>query len=137
MDFLFVYGSWGPLDRLKILPRSVGTFRPPGKPLPRTFQKSIFVVYFVLSKKPKKSKPWADLAKQMTSRGRNTYQNVRNVQYIGTDALPFSNEFGRVELSHFPSENVEKHPKSPTYQMWNEYNVFLKNTLLKISVYYI
>ena len=46
-NMFFVYGSWEALDSLKILPRGVGTFRPPGKPLPRTFQKSLFVVYFL------------------------------------------------------------------------------------------
>ena len=34
--FSFVYGSWGPLDSVKRLSRGVGTFCPPGEPIPRT-----------------------------------------------------------------------------------------------------
>ena len=32
----------------------------------------------------------------------------------------------RVELFNFPSENMSKSPKSPTYQMWNEYIFFFE-----------
>ena len=105
------------------------------KPSPGFSKKQHFIYFSNIVSDPQFSQ--LNLAKQPSSRGRHTHQNVRNVQHTGTDGHAFSNEFGRVELSHFPSENVEKHPKSPTYQMWNEYNVFLKNTLLKISVYYI
>ena len=49
----------------------------------------------------------------------------------------FQTNSGESSYRIFRRKNVEKHPKSPTYQMWNEYNVFLKNTLLKIGVYYI
>ena len=40
-----VYGSWEPLDSLKILPRDVGTFSTIGKPLPRNFQKCVFCIF--------------------------------------------------------------------------------------------
>ena len=44
----------------------------------------------------------------------------------------------RVELFNFPSENMSKSPKSPTYQMWNEYNVFFeKHTFENMSILYI
>ena len=41
-DFV-VYGSWGPLDSLKILSRGVGTFSTPGEAIPMIFEKSIFL----------------------------------------------------------------------------------------------
>ena len=35
--FFFVYGSWEPLDSVKILSRGVGTFSTPGEPVGTTF----------------------------------------------------------------------------------------------------
>ena len=37
---------------------------------------------------------------------------MRNVQHILKSAIALQNDFMRVELSHFPSENVEKQQKS-------------------------
>ncbi len=39
-----IYGSWGPLGSLKILPQGAPTFSTPGKAIPRLFEKSIFLV---------------------------------------------------------------------------------------------
>ena len=43
--FFFVYGSWEPLDSLKILPRGVGTFSPIGQAIPRISKKR-HCIYF-------------------------------------------------------------------------------------------
>ncbi len=37
--FLLLYGSWGPLDSLKILPRGTPMFSTPGNAIPRLFEK--------------------------------------------------------------------------------------------------
>ncbi len=37
--FFFLYGSWGPLDRLQILPRGTPTFSTPGKAMSSCFWK--------------------------------------------------------------------------------------------------
>ncbi len=37
---------------------------------------------------------------------------MRNAQHIGKSAIEIQNDFTRAELSHFPSENVEKRPTS-------------------------
>ena len=41
-----VYGSWEPLDSLKILSRGVGTFSTPGKAIPRILKNQHFCVFF-------------------------------------------------------------------------------------------
>ena len=51
-----------------------------------------------------------DLAIYCITRKWHTHRNVRNIQHIITDVINVTifNDFMRVELSYFPSENMKK-----------------------------
>ena len=47
-----LYGSWEPLDSLRILPQGVLTFSTPGRAIPRIFQKSTFYMFSENRRRP-------------------------------------------------------------------------------------
>ena len=63
-----LYGSWEPLNSLKILPRGVASFSTLGKPHPRIFEKSIFSTCFLYSPQGSLSTPQEPLLLRNTSR---------------------------------------------------------------------
>ena len=98
-------------NRLKNMPRGVGSISTPADFISATFKISLFRGQFVISSKKslfKKSKPCMNLEIYCITKKWHTHQKMRNVQHIGKSGIDIKNDFMRVELLHFPSENVEK-----------------------------
>ena len=117
MDFgskfriFWIYAPPGSPNRLKMMPRGVGSISTPADFLSENFEISLFRGHLViLSKKstPEKSKPYINLEIYCITKKWHTHQQMRNVQHIRKSFTTIQNDFMRVELSHFPSENVEK-----------------------------
>ena len=105
----------GSPNRLKMMPRGVGSISTPADFPSATFKISLFRGHLVISSKkspPEKSKPYINLEIYCITKKWHTHQQMRNVQHIGKSFTAIQNDFMRVELSHFPSENVETRPKS-------------------------
>ena len=107
--FSSVYGSWEPLDSLEILPRGVGTFRPPGKPLPRIFKKTKnFDIFSIVALKT--------INDQKICSHIGLLGGVMHTNACGTSnsyrlpELPHRMAPTRVELFELPSKNTSKHP---------------------------
>ena len=111
----WIFAPPGSPNRLKMMPRDVGSISTPADSPSAIFNVLLFRGWFVISSKkslPEKSKPYINLEIYCITKKCHTDQKMRNVQHIGKSGIDIQNDFMRVELSHFPSENVEQRPKS-------------------------
>ncbi len=111
----WIFAPPGSLSGLKIMPRGVRSISTPADFISGIFEISLFRGHLVTSSKKslfKKSKPNINLEIYCITKKWHTHQKMRNVQHIGKYFTTIQNDFMRVELSHFPSENVGKRQKS-------------------------
>ena len=114
-DFLDFCPPGSP-NRLKMMPRGVGSISTPADFISIIFKISLFRGHLVISSKkstPEKSKPYINLEIYCITKKWHTHQKMRNVQHIGKSGIDIQNDFMRVELSHFPSENLADRPFWP------------------------
>ena len=101
----------GSPNRLKMMPRDVGSISTPADFISAFFEMSLFRGHLVISSKkstPEKSKPYINLEIYCITKKWHTHQQMRNAQHIRKSFTTIQNDFMRVELSHFPSENHQK-----------------------------
>ena len=126
----------GSPGRLKMMTRGVGSISTPEDFPSAIFKMSLFRGHLVISSKkspPEKSKPYINLKIYCITKKWYTHQQMRNVQHIGKSFTAIQNDFMRVELSHVPSEHVEKRQKSgwgkiegPAFIFQNRYLLFFQ-----------
>ena len=105
-DFLDLCPPGNP-NRLKMMPRGIGSISTPEDFISAIFKNSLFRGHLVIPSKKslfKKSKPYINLEIYCITKKWHTHQKMRNVQHIGKYVIALQNDFMRVELSHVPSE---------------------------------
>ena len=113
--FFLIFEPPGSPNRLEMMPRGVGSISTPADFISGIFEISLFRGHLVISSKtspPEKSKPYINLEIYCITKKWHTHQQMRNIQRIRKSSTTIQNKFMRVELSHFPSENVEHTQKT-------------------------